>query len=71
MSQSQLAKELGVSFATVNRWENQNIEPQIASLGKFNDLCQKKLNSIQRLGVIQWMSDTMVLNKKNGRKLLN
>lgn len=41
MSQSQLAKELGVSFAAVNRWENQNIEPQIASLGKFNDFCQK------------------------------
>lgn len=41
ISQSQLPKELGVSFATVNRWENQNIEPQIASLGKFNDFCQK------------------------------
>lgn len=40
MSQSQFAKELGVSFATVNRWENQNIVPQIASLGKFNDFCQ-------------------------------
>lgn len=45
MSQSQLAKELGVSFAAVNRWKNQNIEPQIASLGKFNDFCQK--NGIQ------------------------
>ena len=28
LTQKELAKELGVSFATVNRWESQGIEPQ-------------------------------------------
>lgn len=41
ISQSALAKELGVSCVTVNRWENQGKEPQLASLGKFNDFCAK------------------------------
>lgn len=27
MSQEELAKELGVSFATVNRWENDHVIP--------------------------------------------
>lgn len=41
LSQAQLAKEIGVSFATVNRWENQGIEPRLAHLGKFHDFCEK------------------------------
>ena len=28
LSQAQLAKEIGVSFATVNRWESKGYEPQ-------------------------------------------
>ena len=32
LSQAQLAKEIGVSFATVNRWESKGYEPQLASL---------------------------------------
>ena len=27
LSQDELAKELGVTFATVNRWENEHHEP--------------------------------------------
>ena len=42
LSQAQLAKEIGVSFATVNRWESKGYEPQLASLGRFNDFCEKK-----------------------------
>ena len=41
LSQMELSKELGVSYATVNRWENQGKLPQLAQLGKFNDFCEK------------------------------
>lgn len=41
LSQAQLAKGIGVSFATVNRWESKGIEPQLVSLGRFNDFCEK------------------------------
>ena len=41
LSQMELSKELGVSCATVNRWENQGKLPQLARLGKFNAFCEK------------------------------
>lgn len=41
LSQMELSKELGVSCATVNRWENQGKLPQLAQLGKFNAFCEK------------------------------
>lgn len=42
LSQSQLAIELGISFATVNRWETQNIEPRYLTKVKFDKFCEKK-----------------------------
>ena len=35
-----LAKELGVSYATICRWEKDNREPQIVSQGKFYAVCE-------------------------------
>lgn len=40
LTQKQLAEKLGVSFATVNRWESQGIEPTFLLLKKFNDFCK-------------------------------
>ena len=42
LSQAQLAKEIGVSFATVNRWESKGIAPQLVSLARFNDFFEKR-----------------------------
>lgn len=41
LTQEALAKEIGVSFATINRWENQGKKPQLSQIGKFNDFCLK------------------------------
>lgn len=41
LSQKALADKLGVSYATVNRWENQEKKPQLAQLGKFNSFCEE------------------------------
>lgn len=38
LSQSELANLLGVSLATVNRWENNKFEPTIKIKRKLNDL---------------------------------
>ena len=35
LSQEALAKELGVSFATICRWEKGNRTPQLMTLGRF------------------------------------
>lgn len=41
LTQEVLAKELGVSFATVNRWESQCRTPQFLSKEKFFGFCEK------------------------------
>ena len=42
LTQVGLAKELGVSYATICRWEKDNREPQIVSQGKFYAFCERK-----------------------------
>ena len=42
LTQSQLAKELGVSLVTIARWETQNKKPQAVQYGKFLAFCEKK-----------------------------
>lgn len=42
LTQKQLADELGVSFATVNRWESMGKEPQFLTKKKFESYCKTK-----------------------------
>lgn len=46
MSQEKLAKELGVSFATINRWENGRTEPTKRYEMVIDDYCKKNHISI-------------------------
>jgi putative transcriptional regulator len=41
ISQEGLARELGMSFSTVNRWENGKTEPVGPVRDKFNAFCTK------------------------------
>ena len=41
LSQEEFAKKLGVSFATVNRWENGHHEPTYKARRKIKLLCKK------------------------------
>ena len=41
MSQEQLARELKVSFSTVNRWENEKANPSPMAKEAINDFCTK------------------------------
>ncbi|WP_032806631.1 helix-turn-helix domain-containing protein [Pseudomonas tolaasii] len=40
MSQEDLATELGVSFATVNRWENGRTQPSKLAKNQFERFCE-------------------------------
>lgn len=42
LTQEALAKELGVSYATICRWKKESREPQIVSQGKFYAFCESK-----------------------------
>jgi putative transcriptional regulator len=41
LSQTEMANKLGVSFATINRWENRRHEPTMRYRRKIRDLCHK------------------------------
>jgi len=41
LSQAEMAELLGVTFATVNRWENGHHEPTIKQRRVIKQLCQK------------------------------
>ena len=42
LSQEDLARELGVSFATINRWENGNYLPSRLARKAFEEFCKEK-----------------------------
>ncbi|MBM6761013.1 helix-turn-helix domain-containing protein [Megamonas hypermegale] len=42
LSQVDFAKEINVSFSTVNRWENDKNIPNYQALKKIKDFCDKK-----------------------------
>lgn len=42
LSQEELARELGICFATVNRWENGKSTPSRLALVAVKDFCDKK-----------------------------
>ena len=42
LSQEELAHELGVSFATINRWENGSYNPSRLAKKVFEDYCINK-----------------------------
>lgn len=42
LSQEDLARELGVSFATINRWENGSYNPSRLAKKVFEDFCAKR-----------------------------
>ena len=48
LSQEELAHALGVSFATVNRWENGRTAPSKLALRQFDAFCEK-MTAAQKL----------------------
>ena len=42
LSLEELAKELGVSFATINRWEKGHTHPTYETLQRFEKFCSCK-----------------------------
>ncbi|MCI1735118.1 MAG: helix-turn-helix domain-containing protein [Bacilli bacterium] len=41
ITQTELAQKLGVSYASVNRWENKKCEPTMKAKRKIVELCKK------------------------------
>lgn len=42
MSQQELAKELNVSYSSINRWENKQVTPSKLARKSFLDFCKMR-----------------------------
>lgn len=42
LSQDAFAKELGIAFSTVNRWETGKAKPNYKTMKLIDDFCKKK-----------------------------
>ena len=42
ISQETLARNLNVSYATLNRWENNKVKPSRLAMDKIKDYCAKQ-----------------------------
>ena len=61
LSQEEMAKELGVSFATINRWENSHNNPTYEALQRFEQFCVKKnLKKYNTKGKIEFKAGYML-----------
>lgn len=49
MSQKKLANALGVSFATINRWENSRNEPSQLAQNSFYEFCESNFINVSEL----------------------
>lgn len=41
LTQTELAQQIGISYATVSRWERENRTPHLAMAGKFYSFCMR------------------------------
>ncbi len=41
LTQTELAEQIGISYATVSRWERENRTPHLATVGKFYSFCMR------------------------------
>ena len=64
VSQDELAKMIGISFATVNRWENGHSRPNKAAQLRLYDICREK--GVELEGIIQKKIDEVVSNIQVG-----
>ena len=49
LSQKKFADLLGVSFATINRWENSKNEPSQLAKNSFYDFCETNFIDVEEL----------------------
>ena len=62
MSQKKLANALGVSFATINRWENSRNEPSQLAKNSFYEFCESNFIDKTRLEDVKWPEQIYYVN---------
>ena len=72
VSQDDLAKMIGISFATVNRWENGHSTPNKAAQLRLYDVCKEKSVDLDSpYNKLQWMGEEYLLDELKDEKDLS
>ncbi len=67
LSQEELAHALGVSFATVNRWENGKTNPSKLAQRQFEQFCEDKKQQVEAGGASTTQDNSEDENNKPTR----
>ena len=70
VSQEELAKLIGISFATVNRWENGQSSPNKAAQLRLYDVCKEHKVDLEEIIDSRIKDAAAVLNPREGQMLL-
>lgn len=70
MSQTELAEQLHVTFATVNRWENGHAVPNKLAQSKLYDLCKEKSVPVYDMTLKRIAEESEAIQPDAGRVLL-
>ena len=64
MSKKKLANALGVSFATINRWENSRNEPSQLAKNSFYEFCESNFIDVNELTIFLFIYKTRLEDVK-------
>ena len=70
ISQAEFAEHLGVSFATVNRWENGRAVPNKLAQSRIYELCKEKIVSVYDMTLQRIQGVAQAVKLEAGRVLL-
>lgn len=70
LSQADFAEKLGVSFATVNRWENSRAIPTKLAQAKLYDICKERNVPVYDMIIQKITAETAGVKTETGRILL-
>lgn len=70
ITQTEFAKQIGVSFATVNRWENGKAEPSEKTQSKILDICRERKLNIANIVLAEINRTAKEIKKKDKNKIV-
>ena len=63
LTQETFAKELGVAFSTVNRWESGRAHPNMTGMNRLKQFCDSRQLSFDELQTA-WLSEENALSRE-------
>ena len=70
LSQQEFADKLGVTFATINRWENSKATPNKLAQAKLYEFCKENAIPVYKMTIQRILDEVNSLELKDNRLIL-